>query len=194
MPHFLDEKHKVKTAVIHPDVKPIERLFRQLPRNVDLSLMPTSFFEQLNKSVRLEGILYKKTLYVTGPIDKIALLNSPLIDLVRVDTLILSTNINAEKIKEQIILDAYLTLLHTVIFSVDSKYQLGIILDFLNNEIPTGIHTKLLNQYKTTEPDIGKWAHVSRAVVQRKVQRWREHQKLITTYKSFKVPTKAHEH
>ena len=49
MPHFLDEKHKVKNAVIHPDVEPIARLFRQLPRNVDLSLMPSSFFEQLKK-------------------------------------------------------------------------------------------------------------------------------------------------
>lgn len=194
MPHFLDKKDKVKTAVIHPDVEPISRLFRQLPRNVDLSLMPPSFFEQLKKSVRLEGVLDNKTLYVTGPIDKIALLNSPLIDLVRVDILILSTNINAEKIKEQVILDAYLTLLHNVIFSVDSKYQLGIILDFLNKEIPTEIHAKLLEQYKTTEPDIGKWAHVSRSVVQRNVQRWRKHQKPTTTYKSFKVTTKDNEH
>lgn len=194
MPHFLDEKHKAKTAVIHPDVEPIARLFRQLPRNVDLSLMPSSFFDQLKKRVRLEGVLDKKTLYVTGPIDKIALLNSPLIDLVRIDTLILSTNINAERIKEQVIFDACLALLHTVIFSVDSKYQLGIILDLLNKEIPSEIHTKLLNQYKTTEPDIGKWAHVSRAVVQRKVQRWRAYQKLTTTYKSFKVPTKANEY
>ncbi|UAA37184.1 hypothetical protein KIH87_10530 [Paraneptunicella aestuarii] len=187
MAHLLKSKSKVKTAIIHPAVEPIFKLYGQLPRTIDLSSLPHSFFEHLNQTIRLEGILNGKELLVTGPVDKIALLNCPILDLVRSDTLILSSNGDSEAIIEKIVFDAWLSLLHTVIYSVDSKVQLGMLLDIVNKEVPVDIHKKLFSEHKTTEPDIANWADASRAVVQRQAQKWRDYQRLYTTHISFQT-------
>ena len=187
MAHLLKSKSKVKTAIIHPAVEPIFKLYGQLPRTIDLSSLPHSFFEHLNQTIRLEGILNGKELLVTGPVDKIALLNCPMLDLVRSDTIILSSNSESETVLEKIVFDAWLSLLHTVIYSVDSKVQLGMLLDIVNKEVPVDIHKKLFGEYKTTEPHIASWADVSRAVVQRQAQKWRDYQRLYTTHISFQT-------
>lgn len=180
---------EIKKVVWHPKVKPVLKVYNHLPRKIGAESLPSTFYAAIKKYIQLEGFQKEDCFEVTGPIDKIAFINCPLVDLLSNKPLILNDLVSVDEAVSR----AWLSLLHSIVFSVDSGLQLAALLNILKKEMPPRRRKRLFSEMRVSEPTVAQWAGVSRETVQRQARKWRDLKTTSTSHKTLNVSGRVDE-